>query len=320
MKKSIVIAIVIVIISFFLFFKTSKNRSTKTVYTIGILQTASHPALDAVQDGFTEELKALTQDTVDFVVYNAEGSISQAYTIAQRFHANKDIDGFFTIATPATQAMSAVEKERPIVIAAVTDPAAMGLVYPETNVCGTNDMIDVKGEIDLLIQLLPQAKTVGLLYTLGESNSVVLVELMRKELEIRGLVAVDFAITNESDVQAVVESACRRVDVLLAPTDNIVASTIDFIVALTMKCNKPLIVSDNMLVKFGALAARGVDYKQNGKQAAHIAMRLLQGDKKPSELSIKQAISDQIFVNKHTLEALGLTVPDLLKKQITFVF
>lgn len=320
MKKSIVIiTIALAILTSFFLFKNSKNRSEKALYTIGILQTASHPALDAARNGFIDELKTLTGDGVDFVIYNAEGSISQAYTIAQRFHANKDINAFFTIATPATQAMSSVEKERPIVIAAVTDPAAMGLVYPETNVCGTKDMIDVKGEIDLLVQLAPQAKTVGLLYTSGESNSVILVNVMRKELEARGLTAVDFAITNESDVQAVVESACRKVDVLLAPTDNIVASTIGFIVALTMKCNKPLMVSDNMLVKFGALAARGVDYSQNGKQAAHIALKLLKGDKKPYELPIEQATSDQIFINKNTLESLGLTAPDLFKKQITFV-
>lgn len=320
MKKSIVIlAIALVILSFLLFFKKSKNRTKGSLYTIGILQTASHPALNAVRDGFIEELKALSQDKVEFVIYNAEGSISQAYTIAQRFHANGDINAFFTIATPATQAMSSVEKERPIIIAAVTDPAAMGIIYPGTNVCGTNDMIDVKKEIDMLTALVPQAKTVGLLYTSGESNSVVLVKLMRKELEAKGLIALDFAITNESDVQAVVESACRKVDVLLAPTDNIVASTIDFIVALTLKCNRPLMVSDNMLVKFGALAARGIDYRENGKQAAHIAMKLLENGKKPSELPIEQATSDHIFVNKDTLEMLGLTVPDALKEQIIFV-
>jgi putative ABC transport system substrate-binding protein len=120
-------------------------------------------------------------------------------------------------------------------------------------------------------------------------------------------------------VQAVVESACRKVDVLLAPTDNIVASTIGFIVSLTLKCNRPLIVSDNMLVKSGALAARGVDYKENGKQAAHIAMKLLKGEKKPYELPIEQATSDHIVINSETLEMLGLIVPDALKKQITFI-
>jgi putative ABC transport system substrate-binding protein len=266
-----------------------------------------------------EELNQQLNNEVSFIIYNAEGSISQAYSLAQRFHANKEINAFFTIATPATQAMSAVEKERPIIIAAVTDPIAMGLIYPETNVCGTNDMIDVKQEINMLTALVPQAKTVGLLYTLGESNSVVLVNLMRKELEAKGLIAIDFAITNESDVQAVVESACRKVDVLLAPTDNIVASTIGFIVSLTLKCNRPLIVSDNMLVKSGALAARGVDYKENGKQAAHIAMKLLKGEKKPYELPIEQATSDHIVINSETLEMLGLIVPDALKKQITFI-
>ncbi len=320
MKKSIVIiTITLTIFTVFFLFKNSKKSTEKALYTVGILQTASHQALDAARDGFIEGLNEQLDNKVSSIIYNAEGSISQAYTIAQRFHANKDINLFFTIATPATQAMSAVEKERPIVIAAVTDPGAMGLIYPETNVCGTNDMIDVKKEVEMLIALVPQAKTVGLLYTSGESNSIALVNVMRKELESKGLVPIDFAITNESDVQAVVESACRKVDVLLAPTDNIVASTIGFVVSLTLKCNKPLIVSDNMLVTSGALAARGVDYRENGKQASHIAVKLLKGEKKPYQLPIEKAMSDQIFVNKHTLDMLGLAVPDGLKKEITFV-
>ena len=99
----------------------------------------------------------------------------------------------------------------------------------------------------MIQELLPQAKTIGLLYTSGEINSLVLVKQMKKELATHGLMPVDFAIGNEADIQHVVELACRKSDVILAPTDNTVASTISAIATIALKYKKPLIVSDNML-------------------------------------------------------------------------
>jgi len=299
--------------------KRVQNPKANATYVIGILQTASHPALDAARDGFKEELKNILGDKVDFVVQNAEGSVVQAQTIAHKFKANQQFNAFFAIATPAAQAISAIEKEKPIFIAAVTDPHAVGLITPTTNVCGTKDMIDVKAGIDMLTQLVPQVKTVGLLYTSGETNSLILVKQMRQELEARGLIALDYAVSGESDIPVVVELACRKADVILAPTDNTVASGISLITSITNKYKKPLIVSDNMLVAFGALAARGVDYKESGKQAARIAQQVLVDGKKPYELPIEQAKSEQIVVNETTLHNLGLTIPAQLKNTVTMI-
>lgn len=290
--------------------KQKKNSTVASLYTIGILQTASHPALDAARDGFIEELKGKLGADVTFVVQNAQGSISQAHTIAQQFHANKKLNGVFAVATPAAQAMTAVEKERPLFIAAVTDPSLLGLT-PLTNVCGTKDMINVAGEIDMLIQLLPGAKTVGLLYTSGEINSQVMARQMRKDLEARGLVVSDFAVTNESDLAAVTEVACRKVDVLLAPTDNTVASAVSLISGIALKNKKPFIVSDNMLVKFGPLAARGVDYGLSGKQAGKKAYEVLVEGKKPYELPIEQADSTKAFVNRETMAVFDISLYNL---------
>lgn len=318
-KMTLITGITIAFVVGFIIVKHMNKSATAPAYTIGILQTASHPALDAARDGFVEELKNKIGDSVEFVIQNAQGSVSQAHAIAQQFRANKKITGFFAIATPAAQAMSAVEKEKPIFIAAVTDPQALGLLYPTTNVCGTQDMINVKAEIDMLRQLVPHAKTVGLLYTSGETNSVALVKQMRLELEARGLMPIDFAASNEADMPAVVERACRKADVILAPTDNTVASSISLIASITHKHKTPLFVSDNMLVTFGALAARGVDYKESGKQTARIAYAVLSEGKKPSELPIEQTKTNSIYINKKTLDALGLTIPEALQKHAIIV-
>lgn len=303
-----------------IFFFTQKNSVKKQpTYTIGIIQTASHPALDASRDGFIEELNHLLNGDVSFVVKNAQGSVAQAHALAQQMRSNRTYNGFFAIATPAAQALHAAEKERPVFIAAVTDPQALGFVYKDTNICGTKDMIDVPGQINLITQIVPQAKTIGLLYTSGEANSIVLVESMRKEIANRGLTALDFAVSNESDIPVMVQTACRKVDLLLAPTDNTIASAIGLISTLARKNKKPLIVSDNMLVQYGPLASRGVDYKANGAQTARIAHAVLVDHKKPAELPIEQASSDQIYINTATAAELDILIPDSIKNNVVFV-
>ncbi len=184
---------------------------------------------------------------------------------------------------------------------------------------GTKDMIDVKAEIDMLVKLVPHAKTVGLLYTSGETNSVALVQQMHRELKHVAYYPLILPVSNEADMPAMVELACRKTDVILAPTDNTVASSISLITSITKKHKKPLIVSDNMLVPFGALAARGVDYKESGKQAARIAYEVLVEGKKPHEIPIEQAHSKHIFVNKQSLQDLGLTIPDEIKNSVTII-
>lgn len=320
MKKIILsLSIIIICLTSFIIIKRKQKYNKTANYTIGILQTASHPALDAACKGFIEELKNKMDGQVEFVIQNAQGSVAQAHAIAQQFNINKQFDGFLAIATPAAQALGTINKTKPIFITAVTDPNALGLLNPDTNICGTKDMIDVKAEIAIIPQLIPHAKTVGLLYTSGETNSVILVKQMRQELQSCGLTTLEFAVSNESDMPAMIELACRKADVILAPTDNTVASSISLIVSKANQYQKPLIVSDNMLVKFGALAARGVDYAQSGKQTAQIAYQVLVDDKKPSDLPIEQAITSMIYVNKETLDLLGLTIPKNLETDVVLV-
>jgi len=321
MKKNIMVIITILLCGIiYVAMQQNNQQQVHAKYTVGILQTASHPALDAVLQGFQVELQKLMGDEeIAFVVQNAQGSVSSAHTIAQQFHGSSKYDLFFTIATPAAQAMHAVEKKRPIMIAAVTDPVALGLVYPKSNICGVTDMIDVPAEVSMLHALVSDAKNIGLLYTVGETNSLILIDIMKKELIKLGLTPVDFAVGSEADMQAMVELACRKVDLLLAPTDNVVASTIPLITTITKKYKKPFIVSDNMLVTAGALASQGVDYKTSGEQAAYGAYQLLTQNKNVYEVGIEQTKSDKIFINEQIMKFLELSVPKEFVNRVELV-
>ena len=321
--------IAIIVISAIILKKSLTRGQTNNKWTIGILQTASHPALDAARDGFMKTLQQKLGDDIGFVVSNGQGSISTIHTIAQQFHARDDIQAIYAIATPAAQAMASVEKEKPIIIAAVTvapEPSLrqgfggqVGISFAEPNICGVSDMINVRAEVEAMHALLPNLKTVGIVFSTAEVNSVAVSKIMVTELERAGINPLVVGIASESDIEPAVMSALRKIDALIAPTDNTIANTIALIADLARKAEKPLIVSDNMLVKYGPLMARGVDYYESGTQAATVALQLLINHKKPYELPILGAESKNVFVNTQTLANLKLVIPDALATDVVMV-
>jgi putative ABC transport system substrate-binding protein len=291
---------------------TKKN----TQWTVGILQTATHPALDAVTLGFTNELTSILGNKVSFIIQNAEGSVSNMQTMAQGLRSNGSVDLLFAVATPAAQAVASLEKEKPIIFAAVTDPQAAGLTGQ--NITGVTDMIDVKKQIDLLTMLVPHAQTVGLIFNRGEINSLTLAEQMKAELERKGLTVLEFGVINESEIPAAAQTACRKTDVILAPTDNTVASTIKVITNIAQRMQKAVIVSDALLVSQGALAAQGIDYATCGAQAAQLTAEILQGSKQISNVPVVTPESKTV-INRQEFDRLQLNVPSSLQQQLEYI-
>lgn len=319
-RFGLIIGFLVVVISFVVVSRRSKIRTHKKTYTVGILQTASHPALDAARDGFMAAVQEKMGDTVDFVVRNGQGSISSIHTIAQQFHAKSDIDAIFAIATPAAQAMMTIEKEKPIIVAAVSVTPELADNFSADNMCGVSDMIDVRKEVAAMKSLLPEAvQSVGIIFCSAEINSVAMSKVMVTELARAGYVPQLFGVASEADMEAAVASAVRKVDALLCPTDNVVANAIALIANIAEKAQKPLIVSDNLLVQYGALMARGVDYYQSGEQAGEIAAQVITQKKRPKSFGIVRADNKEIYVNKQVLDALGLTIADSISKDIVLV-
>lgn len=283
--------------------------------TVGIVQTASHPALDQAREGFMKTLRDEMGDDVAFIVQNGEGSVSQIRTIVQRFHADRSIDAIYTIGTPATQAAVAMEKEKPVFFAAVTDPTRIGLSEDNQNVTGTLDTIDVPGEIDLLVGLVPQAKTVALMFNPAEVNAIRMKEEMRQELMARHLQVIEVAISQETEARVAATRAVQVADALLAPIDTLIAMTAPCIADIAIKAGKPFFVSDSLLVEKGALAAHGVDYFSAGRETATQALEVLLHGKKIQELPIHAATQSPPLVNPDVLHKLGLSIPkELLGK------
>lgn len=317
LSKSLCILVGSIVILGGIFLYQCLTKEEKPMMTIGILQTATHPALDQAREGFIEELSRLASGKVRFVIQNAEGSLAQAQSIAENFHAHRKIDAIYAIATPAVQAAARVEKQKPIFIAAVSDPESLGVIFPGSNVCGTTDRIDTEAQADLILKLVPTVQTVAIIYNPGENNSQVMVEQMKKSLEKRELQYTILGVNSESEIAPTIAMAARKGDVILVPADNLLVGAMPLVAREALQRKRPLIASDIPSVTKGALIAQGADYAELGKATAAIAHRVLFEGSSPEEMGVVHPACSKILINKDVLEKLQIPVSkDLLSSAI----
>lgn len=224
-------------------------------YKIGVLQLTQHTALDKTNQGFIDALDA---SGIKYEVdqQNASNDQPTCQTIAEKL-VNDGNDLIYTIATPAAQAVAGMTKDIPVVLSAVTDPAASGLVAsneaPGGNVTGTSDLTPISEQIKLLKDLFPDASKVGILYCSAESNSSIQAELAREACTELGLEATDFTVSSTNEIQTVVESMVGKVDVIFAPTDNTIANGMATVSMIATDNGLPVICGESGMVEAGGL-------------------------------------------------------------------
>lgn len=295
----------------------SAESTDDTTYKIGVLQLTQHAALDKANEGF---IAALDESGIKYEVdqQNASGEQSACQTIAEKL-VNDGNDLIYAIATPAAQAVAGVTSEIPIVLSAVTDPAESGLVAsndaPGGNVTGTSDLTPVKEQIELLKQILPDAKTVGILFCSSESNSEIQAAMAREACEANGLEHIDFTVSSSNEIQTVVESMVGKVDVIYAPTDNTIAAGMPTVSMIAIDNGLPIICGEQGMVDAGGLATYGIDYYQLGYMAGQMAVEILRDGADPATMPIGYLSADQceLSVNDETAAALGIDVSGLKK-------
>lgn len=288
----------------------------EAAYRVGIIQLTEHAALDAARQGFEDALNASGLN-VTIETQNAQGEQTICATIATKF-VNDKVDLILAIATPAAQAAAQATKDIPILVTAVTDPASSGLVasneVPGGNVSGTSDMNPVKEQANLLVQLVPEAKTVGIMYRSSEDNSVLQAEMAQEALEALGLTVEIFTCADGTEVQAVAQSAASQVDALYIPTDNLMADTIATISMVCTPAGVPIICGESNMVDGGGTATYGIDYYRLGEQTAAQAIRILSEGADISTMPIEYYSAElELVVNEDVMAQLGLTVPESLQ-------
>lgn len=295
---------------------TSAHAAEKSVAVTAIVE---HPALDAVRDGVQAALKAEGFESgknLKWQYQSAQGNTGTAAQIARKFVGDKP-DAIVAIATPSAQAVVASTKSVPVVFSAVTDPVVAKLVpsweASKTNVTGVSDLLALDKQMDLVKQVVPNAKRVGMVYNPGEANSVVVVKELQKLLPTLGMTLVEAAAPRSVDVSSAARSLVGKVDVIYTSTDNNVVSAYEALVKVGQDAKIALVASDTDSVKRGAVAAYGINYRDLGEQTGRMVARILKGEA-PGTIKPEVSTKMELFVNPGAAEKQGVKLSDALVK------
>ena len=282
---------------------------------VDIVQFVKHPSLDAANEGFKKGLK---DNGIDAEVkeYNAQGEAANNAQIGSQISTGKS-DLILAIATPSAQVLSQAVKDRPILFTAVTDPVDAKLVdsleKPGKNVTGTSDANPVEEQLQLLKEINPDAKKIGIVYSSAEQNSKVQVEWAKEAATKLGMTVEAKAISASSEVSQAATSL--NVDAFYVPTDNMVVASLESLLKVAENKKIPTIAAEGDSVKRGATATVGINYMKLGEQTGAMAAKILKGEAKPEEMAVETQSEYDVYVNETAAKKAGIELPkDLVDK------
>lgn len=287
----------------------------KKVPVIGISQYGEHESLDNCREGFLQGLKDAglvegTDYTIDYQNAGFDDNITKQ--IAESFSAN-NVALMCGIATSsATACYAAAEnKDIPVIFTAITDPVQAKL--DTGNVTGTSDKLAVEGQLELIRTLQPEAKTIGILYTTSEPNSISAIAEYEEKAPAYGFTIEAVGVTAQSEVvQACDTLLARGVDCMSNLTDNNVVGVLPAILEKTNAKSIPVYGSEIEQVKKGCVASIGIDYYELGRQTGQMAAKVLKGEATCEEMPYETISEYGLYVNYTALTEMGLTLPEEL--------
>lgn len=298
-----------------------KADKKKDVFRIGISQFITHQSLDATREGFVDELAKqgyIEGKNIEIDLQNAQGEQRNLKTISQQLAESSDV--VLAIATPSAQSLANMTQTTPVIFSAVTDPVSAKLVesreHPGGNVTGTSDQSSdaISTQINLIKKVLPKAKTIGILYTQSEPNSVVQKDEAKRLLEEKGFTVVEKTILDSNNVKAAAESLMAEVDMVFVPTDNIISSTMETVKQVSIKHKVPVFGGSTEMIAVGGLYNYGTNYEELGRQTARMLIRVLKGEK-PENIAVELPEKLELHTNKEMADALGIDISKLESKE-----
>ena len=298
-----------------------KADKKKDVFRIGISQFITHQSLDATREGFVDELAKqgyVEGKNIEIDLQNAQGEQRNLKTISQQLAESSDV--VLAIATPSAQSLANTTQTTPVIFSAVTDPVSAKLVesreHPGGNVTGTSDQSSdaISTQINLIKKVLPKAKTIGILYTQSEPNSVVQKDEAKSLLEEKGFTVVEKTILDSNNVKAAAESLMAEVDMVFVPTDNIISSTMETVKQVSIKHKVPVFGGSTEMVAVGGLYNYGTNYEELGRQTARMLVRVLKGEK-PENIAVELPEKLELHTNQEMADALGIDISKLEGKE-----
>ncbi len=289
---------------------TAKNDGK---YTVGICQLVQHDALDAATKGFKEALTEELGENVTFDEQNASNDSNACSTIVNSF-VSKKVDLILANATPALQAAVAGTASIPILGTSITEYGVALEIKdfngtPGGNVSGTSDLAPLDKQADMLLEIFPDVKKVGILYCSSEANSEYQVKVVKEYLEGKGVECKNFSFSDANDIAAVTTSACDYSDVIYVPTDNTVASSTGIIDGICRPAKVPVVAGEEGICSGCGVATLSISYYELGRKTGKMAARILKDGEDISKMAIEYDENYQKKYNKEICGELGITIP-----------
>lgn len=285
------------------------------VYNIGVCQLLEHPALDAATEGFMTALKdKFGEQNVTFDVQNAQGEQANAATIANNFVAN-NVDLILANATTSLQCAAAATGSIPILGTSITDYATALEIDDWSgttgrNISGTSDLAPIDLQEDMLVDMFPDAKLVGILYCSAEPNSKYQATKFEEALDADGISYAEFTAADSNDIASVVQSAVEQVDVLYIPTDNTMAGNTETINNITLPAGIPVIAGEEGICAGCGVATLSISYFDIGYKAGEMGYEILANGADISTMEIEYAPEVVNKYNAEICDKLGITPPE----------
>ena len=282
-------------------------------YTVGICQLVQHAALDAATQGFEDALTAAFGENVTFDFQNAQGDSATCATITNGF-VSSGVDLIMANATPALQAAQAATNTIPVLGTSVTEyGVALGLTdFDGTvggNISGTSDLAPLDQQADMIVEWMPDAKKVGLLYCSAEANSQYQVDEVQKYLEEKGITATQYAFSDSNDLSSVCQKAADENDALYVPTDNTVAANTGIVDGICRPAKKSVFAGEEGICAGCGVATLSISYYDLGYTTGEMAVKILNGEADISTMPIEYTDVTKKY-NKAVCDDLGLTAPE----------
>ena len=291
-------------------------KAEEKTYTVGICQLVQHAALDAATEGFMDALTEKLGDNVKFDLQNAQGESTTCSTIVTGFVAN-EYDLIMANATPALLAAVSATDTIPILGTSVTDYAtALAIddmdasVGTGINVSGTSDGVPAQMYADTVMELVPEAKSVSVLYCSAEPNSVLQADQFIACMDELGVDTTVYTFTDSNDIQAVVTSAVEGADAMYIPTDNTAASNMTIISNVCTAAGLPVICGEEGMCGAGGLATVSISYYDIGHVCGEMAYDILVNGADVSTMPIGYAASPAKKYNPDFADAIGFEMPE----------
>lgn len=312
MKKTTAIIVIILLLSGILFGCGDAGSNGNESYTIGINQFGDHASLDNCREGFLEGLRQegiVEGENLTIEYQSAQFDSGTANLIAQSHVANQ-VDLICAIATPSAQASynAADGTDIPVVFTAVTDPKAAGLT--QGNITGTSDQLPVEAQLKLIRALMPEAKKIGILYTLSEVNSESAIADYEALATQYGFEIVTQGISAAADIAIAMDSLVEKVDVMTNLTDNTVVGSLPTLLSKANGKSVPIFGSEVEQVKLGCVAAEGIEYYQLGIQTGKMAARILKGEITAEEMDYEIIQESSLYINEAVMTQFGFELPE----------